>query len=60
MPAQMATGKEMKRVKTFINRYGQIQEGDIYQDLGGYAVERTGLPNRMAETPKGDIEAQKE
>ena len=56
----MATGKEMKRVKTFINRYGQIQEGDIYQDLGGYAVERTGLPNRMAETPKGDIEAQKE
>ena len=49
MPAQMASGKELKRVSKFINRYGQVQEGNIYQNLGGNAMERTPISNRLAE-----------
>jgi hypothetical protein len=60
MPVTIATGKNLKRVSTFINRYGQVQEGSIHQNLGGYEMGRTPVPDKLAEETGGDKEKKEE
>lgn len=50
MPIQMGTN--LKRVKVFIDKYGQVQKGSIYENLGGNALGGITPTNRVAEPAK--------
>lgn len=52
MPAILATGKDLKRKSIYINKYGEVKEGSIYEALGGNVVGGIGETNRVPETPR--------
>lgn len=60
MNVQMASGKDLKKVKVFINKYGQVQEGSIYENMGGNVMGGTPVSNRVAEEARGNEETKEE
>lgn len=60
MPAVLATGKNLKKIKVFLgknpNGTYEVKEGSIYQALGGGVLGGTSVPDSVAEKTEGSGE----
>lgn len=58
MPAVMGTN--LKKIKVFIDKYGQIREGSIYETNNGNVVGRVPGADRLPEESGADKEKKEE
>jgi len=57
MAVEIATGKNMKKVKVFLGKDGQVYEGSIYEAISGANNPRPAGANRVPTEPAKTEEA---
>lgn len=52
MRAEIASGKNLKKVKVFLGKDGKVYEGSIYENFEGNNTARPAGANRVSEEPR--------